>query len=529
MSSQDNELIDQVPDDVRQLLLPVADSDDLDKEISTDNGEKTAALIGEFLESYETHKDSEQPSIWLESQFRKYPELWKDEEEIRNAAREVVDAIDRANEAKSSLISHLKKGQSQASWLALKIEKGAQASGVTEVGSLAIEIDRAVEEASENALGVITTRGGSINGNKNLDGFIAEQYHVDSFNIDAASKGSSYRAEVCTPGPGETYGKNSVDILIRDANGKVVRRYQSKYGADAKKTEALFDKGDYRGQGKLVPEGHSEGIQKKSSEVIEIDGVTSKPLAKDGAKEYQRKAQEEQEAKVYDWSDTNRISIAKRIGKQALIGACIASCMQGGRILARRSWNGLTGKENPTVTEDLKEFLASSLSSSTQVGVQVAISGALVIAAKSGWLGKTLKNTPVGRIANIAFVGLENIKILYRLSRGELSAEEALDAMGETTAAAICGLMGAAEGAAIGASIGIVFGPIGIGVGGFVGGVVGGIVGGEVGSAIYEATVAVAKVAVKRLKRIGSTIGRGLVSLGEGLEVIGRNLSEIVA
>ncbi len=49
--------------------------------------------------------------------------------------------------------------------------------------------------------------------------------------------------------------KNSVDLVIVDGEGKIVRKYQSKYFKDAKATEKAFKHGDYRGQRKLVPEG----------------------------------------------------------------------------------------------------------------------------------------------------------------------------------------------------------------------------------------------------------------------------------
>lgn len=73
-------------------------------------------------------------------------------------------------------------------------------------------------------------------------------------------------------------------------------------------------------------------------------------------KNYRKKAQQDAEARQYDWNDTNRIDIAKQIGKQAMLGACIAVGMQGARILARRARNRLNGRENPSTNEDLNEF-----------------------------------------------------------------------------------------------------------------------------------------------------------------------------
>jgi hypothetical protein len=308
-----------------------------------------------------------------------------------------------------------------------------------------------------------------------------------------------------------------MDIGIYDGNGKLVKRYQSKYGVDAEATAELLEKGDYRGQKALVPEGHGKDV-KGSVEVIEVDGASSKPLSKEEAKELQKQAQQKHEAKQYEWNEVNRIAIAKQIGKQALMGACITAGMQGSRILARRVWNSLTGKTNPSESEDLQEFFESSVKSAAHVGVQVAVSGGVVVVVKNGWLGKGLKNTPAGLIANIVYVGLENAKILYKLSKGELTKEEALDAMGQATTTTIAAIACATQGAAWGAQIGIPFGPVGIAIGGFVGGVVGGMAGSGIGQAVYAGGKVIIKAAVNTLRSVASSIGNGLKAIGGGLK-----------
>lgn len=262
----------------------------------------------------------------------------------------------------------------------------------------------------------------------------------------------------------------------------------------------------------MVPEGHGKDID-GSVEVIECDGANSKPLSKEKAKELQIQAQQKNEAKQYEWNEVNRVAIAKQIGKQALIGACITAGMQGTRILARRVWNNLTGKTNPSESEDLKEFFESSIKSATHVGVQVAVSGGVVIAAKNGWLGKGLKKTPAGLIANIVYVGLENAKILHKLNKGELTKEEALDAMGQTTTATVAAIVCATQGAALGAQLGIPCGPVGIAIGGFVGGVVGGMAGSSIGQAVYAGGKVIVKTAANALK-VGVSAIRNVLTSG---------------
>ena len=75
-------------------------------------------------------------------------------------------------------------------------------------------------------------------------------------------------------------------------------------------------------------------------------------------------------------------------------------------------------------------------------------------------------------IANIACVGIEDIKILMKVASGELTMQEALDKMGRTTTAMIYGLSWGLSGAVIGAAA-LAWIPI---APPFVGGLIGGMV-----------------------------------------------------
>ena len=471
------------------------------------NADKSTELIASFISSYNNRGEKSQEQ-WLIDEFRKYPEIWAGEEELQSVTQQVLESTRAFNSSRESLQQHMDKGRSKASWLAGEIEKNAAITGSVNVGQYADSIEQALAQANINAQKIITTRAGEINFNPNLDGFIAEQHHVDTFNIDAVTKGSSYRAHMV-----ESRELNSVDIKIVDGNGNEVANYQSKYGADAKATNNQFESGDYKGQKRLVPEGQGADVP-NSSEVIEAGDVKSKPLSKENAKAQQQKAQADAEARKYEWNDTNRTDVAKQIGMQALVGACIAVGMQGARILARRAWNKFKGRENPSVNEDLQEFFESSLRTAAQTAAQVAIAGAVVVAVKNGWLGAALRNTPAGRITNIVCVALQNAKILYKLGKGEITVNEAMDEIGNTVVTTTMAIAGATKGAATGAAIGTVFGPVGTAIGGFVGGVAGGIASGYIGEIIYQAGKTVAKTAAKVAIGIAESAGRAMESVG---------------
>jgi len=298
-----------------------------------ENAQKTSSVIASFVDSYSRQKNTLALDVWLNQEFAKYPEIWADENERQQATLEIIETVQKNNDEKVDLYAHLDKGKSRESWLAKKIEQGATAAGVVSVGQYAEQVDNVLKDANQSTWDTLTRKDGLISQNVNLDGFIAEYHHASSFNIDAVAKGSPYRARVLEPKLGDSYAKNSVDIGIYDAEGKLVRRYQAKYGADNKATDKLFEKGDCRGQRKLVPKGQADA---NSSEVIEIDGISSKPLSKEEAKALQKQAQQEQEIKQYDWNDANRMTIAKEIGKKALVSAAFCAGFQGSRILGRR-------------------------------------------------------------------------------------------------------------------------------------------------------------------------------------------------
>ena len=479
---------------------------------NSSNPKMTADTIAKFVKSYGQKKGNQSLHDWLIGEFDQYPDIWDNPGDAQACAEEIISAIHKSNATKESLDKYISQGKSRESWLGIQIDSGAEAAGINDIGAYASKIDHSLKLCNKRMMDTILTKDGVVSQAFNLDGFIAEQHHVNTFNIEASVQKSGYTARVLSPEPGTPFRKNTVDIGIYDPAGKLVKRYQSKYGATADTTQQLFERGDYPGQGKLVPADQVGDISNATS-VIEINGISSKPLTKAEAKELQQKAQNLLEIKKYEWTDANRGKITKEIGKQALIAAGCVAAFQGARILGRRMWNALRGKENPTPNEDFREFFESALKSSTQVGIQVAVSGAVMVAAKSGCFGAALRYTPAGRIANMVFVGLENAKILYKVCKGELSETEALDEMGNVTCGLIGSLAGAAEGASIGAAIGVIAGPIGIALGGIVGGIVGGMAGNAIGEGIYSAGKTIVTTATKILR-----------SVWEGAKVIGQVL-----
>ncbi len=455
-----------VIDNETGFILDEAAEEKLANQAATDlfgneeNAQKTSSIISTFVDSYTRHKNSLPLDVWLNQEFSNYPNLWQSDEERFETTKTIIKTVQEANDSKADLHTHLDKGKSRESWLAKKIEQGANSAGVVDVGKYAQGIDNALEAATDEMRDMILNNGQDfvVSSARQLHGFIAEADLANQFNINATTSGSTLKAEV----PSVTT-LNSPDILIKDTAGNVVESIQVKlYQPNETGLKALIkniETHDYGDSTIIVNKEHVEALREKFPDLkisskYEHDGISMTMDDYEKHKAAQQKAQLEAELKQYDWNDANRLNIAKEIGKKALVAAAFTAGFQGARILGQRVWNSLTGKENQSGNEDLKEFFESSIKSAKNVGVQVAVSGALVLAAKSGWIS-VLKNTPAGEIANVAYVAIENAKCVYKFAKGEMSATETLDAIGNTNASAIGGLYGAIEGAAFGLALAV--------------------------------------------------------------------------
>lgn len=454
------------------LLVDAAD----DPRISEEEAHELMLLQKQFIESYIENRDkigTDKTALgtWLSEELaHTLPEVSK--KDAQQMSDEIISSLTVSQEYKESLQMAVSKGQSKESWFAGVIKKVTAHFSGQQTSEYLQGLDNAVSDANTALRRTITTKAGTISENPNLDGFIAEQYQAQTFNMNAEASGSPYRAKVLEP-TGKGYAKNSVDIVIIDESGKIVHKYQSKYCKDAASTAKAFEKGDYRGQQKLVPEGQSSQIGKKATEVIEApDGTTSNPLSKDAAKSSQEKAQSGQSIDL-DWNEFKTKELATHIGVQAGQAALYGAAIGAGMNVVQKVWNGekIDGME---IAED-------AFKSGADFGIKAAAAGALKAGAEKGIVTIIPKGTPAATIANVVHVAVEDIKVLGKVVTGELTFAEGIDQLEQTTVSTVAGIAASAKGAAIGASVGSVLGPIGTAVGGFVGGAIGYMAGSKVG------------------------------------------------
>lgn len=456
-------------------------------------------LLSKFIKSYGNKANSISDKEWLKGQFKE--ELTElSEEQAEKMAEETIEAIQEYDGNLKSVNQAAKKGTSKEQWLANKIAQAATGVSVVQHGEYLNQVNNSLTNANAQMLRTITTKSGETSRSHNLDGFIAEQFHVNTFNTNAALANSKYYAEVKVPEAGQTYGKNSVDVVILDrTSGKLtpVHQYQVKYGANAKETiKMLREYGDvtrYSNQQIVVPPEQVSEVQRAfpgKTVVSQIGGtgkvpITSNKLTKQSAKKLQTISQDLEDIPTVDWNLFQTKDLALQIGRNAGLMGIQAATITVGFSMAEQVIKGDGIDVDETVTLALK--------TGTDAGIKAAIAGALKVGVERGMIGIIPKGTSMGVVANIACVAIENIKILSKVATGEITMSQALEQMGRTSVSMVYGIGWGAAGMGIGAwafSWIPIVGPI---VGGLVGGMIGYMAGSRFGEFIYTGLKTVGK------------------------------------
>ena len=304
-------------------------------------------------------------------------------------------------------------------------------------------VNNTIDSANKTLMESVTTKTGNINQNPNLDGFIFEEHHAGTFNIDAAVKQKSYHAEALKPELGETYGKNSIDLIIEDS-GKYVKKYSAKaYKNGKENAKAFYDKNGrykYKFQSKLVPADQTGEIA-NSVDKIKYNNVESKGISKAEIKDIQNDLQSgNKKADVFNFKkDVNTISISKQIGKQAMVNGTMG--LVAG-MAANIGTKIIQGKE-----VEVEEVIEAGIKTGASMGMATAVAGGIRVAVEKKVIptvfSRMLTNNTIGAIAASS---MDIIGIAFKLGSGEISLGKAVKDVGNS--------LGAGYGAIISSGIG---------------------------------------------------------------------------
>lgn len=353
--------------------------------------------------------------------------------------------------------------------------KASSLMGINTVNKYTGNINVAFDNAMNEVDKAVFTKSGAVSQNSNLDGFLFEEAHAGSFNIDAAIKDKNYQAKALKP---DIYGKNSIDIVINEGN-QIIKKYQAKAYSTWQKTSEAF-KG-YAFQRKLAPEGQAENI-KNATTVIEHNGIKSKSIAKSEIKDIQNDIQETNSTKSMESffrKNMNTVSMAKQIGGITMKSTAVGFAASTDMNVATKAAQG--------EDIDAEEVIVSGLQSGAQAGLAASVAGGLHVFGKKvgGKIGEIFKNTPV--VGVIAASSVDIIGTALSLGKGEIGlGEAATDVSASLTGAwiavASCTAIMAAKGGVLGTVGNVIGGVIGTILGGGpAGGVVGSVIGGAIG------------------------------------------------
>lgn len=444
---------------------------------------------------------------WLKDYFKsEMPEI--SEEEADELAKSSIESLERYEKAQVDYKKAKSNKVSRSAWFNNTILKGGESFSSERFTQYLSEIDNTLARCNEDMINVVTTQAGTINQNPNLDGFIAEQELVNTFNTNAALGNSNFRSRVLQPEAGQTYGKNSVDIAVDDKfwGQKNIQRHQVKFGKDANATASMINDKNYNNQRILVPKNQTAAVKSRlskhktvSDQIKTDDGVSSDALSKKQAKTLQNRVQDGKDIRTKDWSYYKNKQLITNIGKQSMLagvtGAALGASMQVMGDL-------LTGKE---IESD--KVMKTAFVTGADSGAKAATTGALVVATRKGML-PIAKNTSAASLGLAGAIIIENAKVIYKLGNGDITPIEAVDGMGEATTIGVASHIGFLSGVELGTTLGSIV----PGIGNIIGGIVGAIAGSVIGKTVYNGAKRIIKGAVSTVKSVGSAICSGVKS-----------------
>ena len=427
-----------------------------------------------------------------------------DTKEIIEDMKEVSNILSQYNEAMIYETAAIKEPQLVANVLSTKF-----------VNNYIDTVNTAIDNANKTIIESVTTKAGTINQNPNLDGFIFEEHHAGTFNIDASVKQKSYHAEALKPELGETYGKNSIDIVIEDS-GKYVKKYSAKAYKNANETaKSFYDKitgYKYKFQSKLVPTDQTKEIV-NSVDKIKFDNVESKGVTKTEIKNIQSELQSgNKKIDIFSFKkDVNTISISKQIGKQAMVNGTMGL---GIGMVANIGANIITGKGL-----EAEEVIEAGIKTGASMGMATAVAGGIRVAVEKKVIptvfSRVLTNNTIGAIAAVS---MDIIGTAFKLGSGEITLGKAVKDIGKSVGAAYGAIVASGWGYAGGMAIA---GMIGLGTIGTVGTILG------VGVAVVAGAVC-ATVGSKVAGAIANGIGTVVETIVDGAVDIIKAGKEVV-
>ncbi len=295
---------------------------------------------------------------------------------------------------------------------------------------------------------------------KIAQGNLFEYIEAAKFNADAALKGSTFKAAV-TAAEGSPHG--AADLLIRDGD-RLIQEVQAKSMNNVSNLTNALSNSKYEGMQKLVPDGNGSQVRelahKRSQNNADdyadtANNVTDKlkyDLVESGGTSYRENLWAASDPELYA-----AVTEAKYVASEAIAtgaNAALAGFVIGGAISGVKNtiaaWN-----QDMTVEEAISNTVIDGGKSALRSGI-TGVGGTIIRygATKLGVKALSKSNVAVAVAAGVIDTGAS----VYSFAKGEITAEELTERIGQTGTCTTYSLYtGAAAGAVLG-SVGAVMG-----------------------------------------------------------------------
>lgn len=398
------------------------------------------------------------------------------------------------------------------------VEHYGDFSGAIDGGQYVDAVNEAIKDFSND---VKHFKGMNTDVNQ-LKGDLAEFWHADTFNIDAAVKGSSHRVQV-----DRSHDFGSVDVSAQNFDGEfglkyykdgiesarqqsksvfeTYKHYQSRGGKESLEeylknrdfqNDSVLNDPVYKGQVRVIPTDQLEDATKwlerkiaeegsKRSEQVErykdtLDllrdkvsdnkGNESIPLSEEDAKKLANLAKEGN-IDPEEWGlSTEELVRAEYILKEAFKAGLTAATISVVLRTAPVILNSIKYLiENGEVEEgQIKEIGVAALKGGAEGFVRGTISAAITTACKTGALGTALKGVSPSLVGAVTALSLNAVKNSYAVATGKMTRYEMSNELMRDMFTTTCSLALGAVGQAV-----ITVPVLGFMIGSFVGSIVG--------------------------------------------------------
>ena len=390
-----------------------------------DNSEHINSIFRDFVQAYFEKNADITDQEWLKA-LLKEKELEIPEEELNQYSSDLVGSVKSFSETLRSLEQSRNEGKTVAEWLQAKVQESGKEIAVEQLHQL----NECMEQAAARALRNIKAEDEHQAVNPSLMNVSAEQHLIDSFNENAVADGGQFEAEIDYPAVDARYGHDLFDVVIKDKfTGRRLENYQIIRGKDLQETIDLVAETTPAGQTIIVPEEMLEEIQEEfpfrefAARLggTELVSSVSKALGIKDTVDLLTKSP------ILEKIVTDPAETISEIADKTFSAGVFANGLQQGldRLLSN---------------QEVEEFSASgllekALLSENTDGIKTAAAGALALAVHKGLVSVLPKDASPVVVADLASVGVENLKMFSKIADGAMSFDESIEHMGNMNVA----------------------------------------------------------------------------------------------